>query len=117
MLGRFTHWQQGVTTAAFNRDITVNSFTVIDNGSAIANITVSPLAYIDTPWCLPITPSTHTITITTGTEQVSLPGTFCVTPGPAEINGVSPNQGLQGSTETVTVTGSETHFITGRDDG
>ncbi len=113
VLGRFTHWQQGVTTAAFNRDITVNSFTVIDNESAIANITVSPLAYIDTPWCLPVTPSSHTITITTDSEQVSLPGTFCVTQGPAEITSVSPASGLQGSTETVTVTGSATHFEQG----
>jgi hypothetical protein len=53
ILGRFTHWQQGVTTVSFNRDITVNAFTVVDSDSAIANITVSPLASIDWPYCLP----------------------------------------------------------------
>jgi hypothetical protein len=113
ILGRFTHWQQGVTTVSFNRDITVNAFTVVDSDSAIANITVSPLASIDLPYCLPLSQSSHTITVTTGTEQVSQPGTFCVTQGAAEITGVSPNIANQGSTVTVTVTGSATHFVQG----
>jgi hypothetical protein len=111
ILGRYTHWQQGVTTAAFNQDIAVNSITVTDSDSAIVNITVSPLAYVDTV-CLPW-PSNHTITITTGSEQVSLPGTFCVTQGAAEITNVNPSTGLQQTTETVTVTGSATHFKQG----
>jgi hypothetical protein len=109
VLGRFTHWQQGVTSAAFNQDIAVNSFTVIDSDSAIANITVSPLAYVD----IVCNPSGHTITITTGSEQVSLPGTFCVARGPAQVTNVNPSSGVQGSTETVTITGSATHFIQG----
>jgi hypothetical protein len=109
LLGRFTHWQQGVTTAAFNQDITVNSLTVIDSVSAIANITVSPLAYID----YVCSPSGHTISITTGSEQVSLPGTFCVSQGAAQVNQVSPSLAVQGSTQTVTITGSATHFIAG----
>jgi hypothetical protein len=109
LLGRFTSWQQGVTTAAFNQDITVNSVTVLDSSSATASITVSPLAYVDTS----CSPSGHTITITTGTEQVSLPGTFCVGQGAAQINSVSPGSGYQGSTESVSITGSATHFTPG----
>ncbi|RXH57177.1 choice-of-anchor D domain-containing protein [Granulicella sibirica] len=109
LLGRFTHWVQGVTTAAFNQDIQVNSFTVLDSESAIANITISPLAYIDAI----CTPSGHTITVTTGGEQVSLPGSFCVTQGAAQINAVSPASGVQGSTASVTITGSATHFSPG----
>ena len=88
LLGRFTNWVQGVTTAAFNQDITVNSVTVTDSDSAIANITISPLAYVD----LSCSPSGHTITITTGSEQESLPGTFCVGKGPAQVT-----QGQPGS--------------------
>jgi hypothetical protein len=109
LLGRFTHWQQGVTTAAFNKDITVNYVTVIDSDSAVANVTVSPLAYID----LDCAPSGHTITITTGSEQETLPGTFCVGRGPAQVTLVNPALGVQGSTETVAITGSETHWVAG----
>lgn len=109
LLGRFTHWVQGQTSAAFNQDITVNSINVIDNDNAIANITVSPLAYVDN-YCYP---SGHTITITTGSEQVSLPGTFCVGRGPAQVTNVTPSVSPQGSTLSVTVTGSGTHWVNG----
>ncbi len=109
LLGRFTNWVQGVTTAAFNQDITVNSVTVIDSDSAIANITVSPLAFVD----ISCAPSGHTITITTGSEQESLPGTFCVGKGPAAVTVVNPAVGVQGSTETVEISGSDTHWVAG----
>ncbi len=109
LLGRFTTWQQGVTNVAFNQDITVNSVTVLDSVSAIANITISPLAYHD----LSCSPSGHTVTITTGTEQVSLPGTFCVALGAAQITNVAPATGYQGSTGLVTIAGSATHFTQG----
>jgi hypothetical protein len=109
VLGRFTNWQQGVTSAAFNHDITVNSITVIDSDNLIANITVTPWAYVDYS-----IPCGHIITITTGTEQVTSPiGSFCVTQGPASISNVSPAIGVQGSTETVYITGSFTNFIKG----
>ena len=109
VLGQFTHWQQGVTSAAFNSDITVNSFTVIDSLNAIANITVSPLAYVDTSCA----PSGHTLTITTGAEQVSIPGNFCVGRGPAQVTQVYPPIGAQGTTESVTITGSGTNWVNG----
>ncbi len=109
VLGRFTHWQQGVTSAAYNADITVNSINVIDSSNLTASITVSPNAYVDYG-----SPCGHVITITTGSEQVTgIPGVFCVAKGPAQITSVSPNIGVQGSTETVTVTGSFSHFIAG----
>jgi hypothetical protein len=109
LLGRFTHWVSGVTSAAFNQDITVNSINVIDNENAIANITVSPLAYVDY-YC---SPSGHTVTVTTGSEQVSLLGTFCVGQGPAQVTTVSPAVGPQGTTQTITVNGSSTHWVQG----
>ena len=109
VLGQFTHWVQGVTSAAFNQDITVNSFTVIDNVNAIANITVSPLAYVDNT----CNPSGHTITITTGAEQVSIPGSFCLGRSGAQVTKVYPSIGAQGTTLSVTVTGSGTNWVNG----
>jgi len=113
VLGRFTHWQQGVTSAAFNQefpqDITVNSITVIDSETLTANVTVSSWSYVD-----PASPCGHTLTITTNSEQVGgLPGNFCIQQGAQEITGVSPLAGIQGSTEPVTITGSYTNFIQG----
>jgi hypothetical protein len=109
VLGRFTNWQQGATTAAFNQDIAVNSVTVIDSDNLIANITVSPLAYVDYS-----VPCGHVITITTGTvQETGTAGIFCVAQGAAQLTGVTPNSGEQGSTESVTVTGSATHFVNG----
>jgi hypothetical protein len=111
ILGRFTNWQQGATNVAFNQDIQVNSVTVIDSDNLIANITVSPTAYVDGGPC------GHLVTVTSGSEQVfgaiNGPGDFCVAQGPAQITQVSPASGYQGSTEVVTITGSETHFIAG----
>jgi hypothetical protein len=118
VLGRYTNWQQGVTSAAFSPagDITVNSVTVIDADNLQLNITVSPLAYVDL--CAPVG---HVLTVTTGTTQVigNAPPSgvaasyFCVAQGAEEITNVSPNGALQGSSGTVTITGSATDFQPG----
>jgi len=115
VLGRFTSWQQNVTSLAFSPSgatgITVNSVNVIDSANLIANITVQPWAYVD-----PSTPCGHVLTVTTGNEQVStapILDNFCVGQGAAQINSVSSVSGLQGSTQPVTITGSATHFIAG----
>ena len=112
LLGRFTHWAQGVTSALFNQDIAVNSITVQDSEDMTVNVTVSPWAYVDYS-----SPCGHVITVTTGNEQVAMaypnPGTFCVSQGAEQINSVSPLSGIQGSTETLTVVGSETNFVAG----
>jgi hypothetical protein len=101
VLARHTHWQQGVTSASYGSGITVNSFTVVDSVSGIANVTVDPLAF---------TGACHALVVTTGTEQVSLPTQVCVSSGPAIVTGVSPSMADQGSTLQVTVTGQSTHF-------
>ncbi len=114
ILGRFTNFTQATTNAAFNQDITVNSINVIDSENMTANITISPNAYVDNGF-----PCGHVLTITTGNEQVSTSQTpseeynFCVQQGAEEITTVSPNNGVQGSTESVTITGSATNFING----
>ena len=113
ILGRFTHFNQTTTNAAFNQefpgDIVVSSINVIDSQTMTANVTVSPLAYVDaSPAC------GHTLTITTGSEQVGgLPGNFCIAQGAEEITNVTPTELGQGSTFPVTITGSATNFVQG----
>ncbi|MGD0894371.1 MAG: Ig-like domain-containing protein [Terracidiphilus sp.] len=111
VLGRFTHFNATpgltITSAAFNQDITVNSLQIIDSENLIANITISPLAYVGCG---------DDLTITTGNEQVStgaIGDNFCVAQGAEEITGVTPVLGVQGSSETVTITGSATDFVNG----
>jgi hypothetical protein len=119
VLGRFTNWPVGVNTvnAAFNQDITVNSVNVIDSETLVANVTVSPWAYVDFG-----SPCGHDLTITSGSEQVStgaIDDNFCVAQGAEEITSVI-NQtsgtasAVQGSTETVAITGSATNFLNGQ---
>jgi hypothetical protein len=118
VLGRFTGWQQGVTSAAFSPagDITVNSVNVIDSDNLILNITISPLAYVDL-----CNPFGHVLTVTTGTTQVVgnappsgvSPSYFCVSQGAEEITSVSPNTFAQGTSGTANITGSATYFEPG----
>jgi hypothetical protein len=114
VLGRFTNFNQTTTNAAFNQDITVNSIHVIDSENMTVAVTISPNAYVDFG-----SPCGHVLTITTANEQVSTnttpsgPVNFCVQQGAEEITTVSPNAAPQGSTESVTITGSATNFING----
>jgi hypothetical protein len=118
VLGRFTGWQQGVTSAAFSPagDITVNSVDVIDSNNLILNITISPLAYVDL-----CNPYGHVLTVTTGTTQVVgntppsgvSPSYFCVSQGAEQITSVTPNTFAQGTSGTVNITGSATYFEPG----
>lgn len=115
VLGRFTHFEQGVTQVTFNNnpDLSVvpNSINVIDSENMTVGITVSPLAYVDTS-----SPCGHEVVVTTGSEQVntaSIEDNFCVQQGAEEITGVSPLSAIQGSTLPVTITGSATNFEAG----
>jgi hypothetical protein len=114
ILGRYTHWQQGVTQVTFNSpDLSVvpNSINVIDSQNMTVGVTVSPMAYVDySPAC------GHVILVTTGSEQVSsnpVYQNFCVQQGAEQITGVLPLSGIQGSTLVLTITGSATNFTAG----
>jgi methionine-rich copper-binding protein CopC len=111
VLGRFTHFSQATTNVAFNQDIKVNSVTVIDSETLTANVSISPLAYVDIPdpYC------GHVLTATTGNEQVSTSygSNFCVSQGAEEITSVTPLEAVQGSTLVVTITGAATNFVAG----
>ncbi len=118
VLGRFTNWPVGLNTvtATFNQDITVNSVNVIDSETLVANITVSPWAYVDSGPC------GHALTITSGSQQVStaaINANFCVTQDGEEITSVinetsGTASAVQGSTETVDITGMSTNFLNGQ---
>ena len=92
----------------------VSSINVTDSENMTANITISPLAYVDFG-----SPCGHVLTVTTGNEQVETTQTpdseynFCVRQGAEQINTVAPAAAVQGSTESVTITGSATDFING----
>ena len=107
VLGQQTHWVQGVTTASYGDGITVNSFTVLDSASGTINVTIDPLAFVE------YAPGCHNLTVTTGTEQVSLASQLCVQPGAAIVTNVNPHSSPKGQTLTVTVTGQNTHFTQG----
>ena len=106
VLGQFTHWQQGITTASYGNGVIVNALTVVDSRGGVMNVTVDPLAYVDPGPC-------HSLTVTTGTEQVGLANQLCVQPGAAIVTAVNPNNSPQGRTLTVAVTGQSTHFAAG----
>ncbi|HVU45322.1 MAG TPA: Ig-like domain-containing protein [Terracidiphilus sp.] len=119
VLGRFTNWPVGLNTvtATFNQDITVNSVNVIDSETLIANITVSPWAYVDFG-----SPCGHVLTITSGSQQVStapILDNFCVAQDGEEITSVvneisGTASAVQGSTETVDIAGMSTNFLNGQ---
>jgi len=116
LLGRYTHFcgapltstcPQGATVISYGDGVTVNSVSIEDSTSAIANVTVNPLAFIDQPLAC------HNLTVTTGTEQVTLANQLCVGPGAAVMTNVDPSASPQSSNPTVTVTGQNTHFTSG----
>jgi len=108
VLGNLTHWQTGVTVASYSvPGIIVNTFTAQDSNTGVMNVSVSPLAPVL------VLPGCASLTITTGTEQVGLTDQFCVQPGPAALANINPSSAIQGSTPTVTVTGQNTHFMSG----
>ena len=123
VMGRSANWVQGVTTAQFNDQfVTVNSVTVLDSNDLSLNVTVEPWEYVDIE---PQINCAHYLTITTGSSQIFSPtnaignrpigmaGTVCVSQGAQSIVSVTPLEGLQGTTPTVTIVGDESNFITG----
>ena len=104
VLGNFTHFAQGTTTANFGAGVTINSVTVNNATSATVSIT--------------ITPTTNTglrnVTMTTGAEVVTLTNGFNVTAGPAVISSLTPNNANQGANNVgIAIVGTNTNFVQG----
>jgi len=106
VVGQFTNFVNGTTTASFGAGITVNSVTVGDAAHATVSITIAPDA----------TAGSRTVTLVTGNQVASLPAGFVVTMNgvPPSIQAVFPSSGQPGqSVAGVTIVGMGTNFIDG----
>ena len=104
LTGQFTHWIQGTTTASFGTGITVASITVNSATSATAVLNIDQAAAA----------GARNVTLTTGTEVVTLANGFAVTNGTPLLTTVNPNTGQQGQQNlSVTLTGQSTHWVQG----
>jgi hypothetical protein len=98
--GAAVFFQQGVTQAFFGDSVQVNSVTVLSSTQLRANVTVNPIA----------NSGFRSVTVNTSGQIATAANGFQVVPGPAAISSITPNQGQQGQSLQVTVTGSQTHF-------
>ena len=103
IVGQNTHFVQGTTQVDFGTGITVSNVTVGCPTCLTVQLALAPTA--------PAGP--HTVTVTTGTEVVSLVGGFTVIPGTPILLTINPAGALQGQTVPVAVTGQYTHFTQG----
>ena len=86
----------GATAVDFGGGITVNSFSV-DSGTQItASITIGSSA----------TPGVRDVSVTNAAGTATLAGGFTVNQAPPTLASVNPNQGVQGQTLDVTLTGT-----------
>ena len=86
--GQNTHFVQGVTTAFFGNDVTVNLLTVTSPTSATANITLGNFA----------TPGLRSVTLTTDGENATLANGFNIIAGTPRLTALSPASAQQGQT-------------------
>ena len=104
LTGQFTHWLQGTMTVTFGAGITVASVTVNSATTATAVLNIDPAAAI----------GVRNVTLTTGTEVVTLANSFAVTNGTPLLTTVNPNTGLQGQQSvSVAINGQFTHWVQG----
>ena len=104
LVGQFTNWVQGTTTADFGSGVTVTSLTVNSSSTATAVVNIDPTAAT----------GPRTVTLTTGTEVATFLNGFTVTAGTTALTQVNPNSGLQGQQNlSIAITGQFTHFVQG----
>ena len=84
--GQYTHFVQGTTTASFGAGITLNSVTVADSTHVTVNLSVDAMATL----------GNRNVTLTTGSEVVTLSNGFAVGAGTPVITQVNPNTAQQG---------------------
>ena len=104
VLGSGTHWLQGETTLAFGAGITVATVTIIDATHAIAQVTVS--------YSAPIGFSLVTAT-TNGEVAPSFTDAVRVVASSGLGLNITPTFTPQGTTITMQVNGTATHFTAG----
>ena len=101
--GQATHFVQGVTTADFGPNVSVNSVTVTSQTTVSASITVAPTALA----------GVRTVTLTTGGELASLVNGFTLQSVLPVVTGAVPTSAPQGQTLDVVVSGQNTNFQQG----
>ena len=101
--GLFTNFAANLTQANFGAGITVNTVTVNSLTQATVNISIDQAAMV----------GVRTITMTTNAEMATGTGLFSVQAGVPHIVSVDPNTIAQGATDTLTITGSFTNFVSG----
>ena len=97
----------GVTAVGFGSGITVNSFIVDSNTQITASIAVSDSATV----------GARDVSVTKAGGTATLTGGFTVNQAAPDIVSVVPNQGVQGQTENVTITGTHLTGATSVDFG
>jgi hypothetical protein len=103
--GKFTHFVQGQTSASFGGSIEVHSVTVTDATHATVNMTIAENAEL----------GTLNVTLTTGSEVVTLANGFTVNAASPVITTVNPNTGAQGQANlNVTFTVNSVRLVQGR---
>ena len=86
----------GATSVSFGAGITTNFFIVDNDTQITAAITIDALAAV----------GARDVSVTNADGMGTLAGGFTVNQAPPVIVSVNPNQGVQGQTENVTITGS-----------
>ena len=89
-----------MTTAFFGAGISVGTVTV--NGPTLASVPISIAAGA--------TVGPHSVTVTTGSESVTLLNGFTVVQGTPTVTSIDPNAGQQGLTRNVAITGVFTNW-------
>ncbi len=102
--GQFTHFTQGTTQVSLGAGITVSNVSVSSTMNLTAQVVIDPAAAV----------GTKTLTVTTGTEVVSVANVFNVLAATPIIFSLNPGGGQQGQQNlSVAVTGISTHFVQG----
>ncbi|MGB6744794.1 MAG: Ig-like domain-containing protein [Terracidiphilus sp.] len=103
LTGLFTSFVNGTSVANFGSGITVNSTTVSNSTTAVANITISTTATL----------GSRNVTVTTGGQVASITGGFSVLAGVPALTTISPTTGQAGQTVNVVINGVFTTFQQG----
>jgi hypothetical protein len=100
---QFTNFVPGITQVSVDGGITVSTIAVTGGTTLTAHLTIPASATL----------GSRTLTVTTGTEVVTLANAFTVVAGTPAITSITPSAGKQIETVSITITGQFTNFAAG----
>ena len=104
ILSQATQWTVNPPTVSFGPGIVVTNVIVTSDTSLTANGYVIPTTYV----------GSYNLSVSSGTQLLSLPNAIYVSPGPAVINDLSPATANQGANlPAVQINGINTHWVAG----